>query len=144
MTFQMVQKQWESLVELCASLCDSCDISPQNIKGHRDFSNTDCPGDWLYNQLPRLRKDVADKLGLRFTPEELENDSPAVTLRFGSSGPAVTRLQQRLRERGFNTGAIDGDFGENTLAAVKAFQRSVGLPDESSRTQYSCCLGTVS
>jgi hypothetical protein len=130
MTFQMVQKQWESLVELCASLCDSCDISPQNIKGHRDFSNTDCPGDWLYNQLPRLRKDVADKLGLRLTPEELENDSPAVTLRFGSTGPAVTRLQQRLRDRGFNPGAIDGDFGENTLAAVKAFQRSVGLPDD--------------
>jgi hypothetical protein len=130
MTFQMGQKQWDSLVELCASLCDSCKISPLNIKGHRDFSITDCPGDLLYSQLPRLRKQVADKLNLQFTPEELENESPSVDLKFGSTGPAVIKLQQRLRDRGFNPGAVDGAFGENTEAAVKAFQRSVGLLDD--------------
>jgi hypothetical protein len=130
MTFQMGQKQWESLVELCASLCDSCKVSPTNIRGHRDFSNTDCPGDWLYSQLPRLRKQVADKLGLQFAPEELENDSQVVNLKFGSTGRKVIELQQRLREKGFNPGAIDGDFGENTESAVKAFQRSVGLKDD--------------
>lgn len=130
MTFQMGQKQWDSLVELCASLCDSCKISPLNIKGHRDFSQTDCPGDWLYNQLPRLRKQVADKLNLQFTPEEQENESPSVDLKFGSTGPAVIKLQQRLRDRGFNPGAVDGSFGENTEVAVKAFQRSVGLLDD--------------
>jgi hypothetical protein len=130
MTFQMGQKQWESLVELCASLCDSCKVSPTNIRGHRDFSNTDCPGDWLYSQLPRLRKQVADKLGLQFAPEELENDSQVVNLKFGSTGRKVIELQQRLRDKGFNPGAIDGDFGENTESAVKAFQRSVGLKDD--------------
>jgi hypothetical protein len=62
-----------------------------NIRGHRDFSNTDCPGDWLYSQLPRLRKQVADKLGLQFTPEELENSSPVVDLKFGSTGSASHR-----------------------------------------------------
>jgi len=35
-----------------------------------------------------------------------------------------------LRDLGFNAGAVDGVFGENTKAAVKAFQRSVGLPDD--------------
>jgi len=130
MTFQMGQKQWDSLVELCASLCDSCKISPLNIKGHRDFSNSLCPGDWLYSQLPRFRKQVADKLNLQFTPEELENESPSVDLKFGSTGPAVIKLQQRLRDRGFNPGAADGVFGEITEAAVKAFQRSVGLLDD--------------
>ena len=130
MTFQMGQIQWDSLVELCVSLCDSCKISPLNIMGHRDFSYTDCPGDWLYNQLPLLRKQVANKLGLKFTSDELENDSPNVTLKFGSAGPAVLRLQQRLLDKGFNPGAIDGAFGENTKAAVKAFQRSVGLKDD--------------
>ena len=130
MTFQMGQKQWDSLVELCASLCDSCKISPLNIKGHRDFSETDCPGDWLYSQLPRLRKQVAEKLNLQFTPEEQENESPSVDLKFGSTGPAVIKLQQRLRDRRFNPGAVDGVFGENTEAAVKAFQRSVGLLDD--------------
>jgi N-acetyl-anhydromuramyl-L-alanine amidase AmpD len=130
MTFQMGQKQWDSLVELCASLCDSCTISPLNIKGHRDFSKTNCPGDLLYSQLPRLRKQVADKLGLQFTPEELENESPLVDIKFGSTGSAVIKLQQRLRDMGFNPGAVDGVFGENTKAAVKAFQRSVGLQDD--------------
>ena len=130
MTFPMVQKQWESLVELCASLCDSCEISPQNIKGHRDFSNTQCPGDWLYSQLPRLRKDVANKLGQRITSEEVENESPSVNLRLGSSGPAVIKLQQQLLRKGFNPGAIDGDFGENTQTAVINFQRSSGFSAE--------------
>ncbi len=130
MTFHMVQKQWDSLVELCASLCDSCEISPLNIRGHRDFSDTDCPGDLLYNQMPHLRKQVADKLDLKFTPDELENDSPNVTLKLGSASPTVLRLQQRLLNKGFNPGAIDGAFGENTKAAVKAFQRSVGLKDD--------------
>lgn len=130
MTFKMGQKQWQSLVELCASLCDSCKISPVNIRGHRDFSNTDCPGDLLYSQLPLLRKQVADKLGLQFTPEELENDSQVVDLKFGSTGTQVIKLQQQLREKGFNPGATDGAFGENTKAAVIAFQRSVGLKDD--------------
>jgi hypothetical protein len=130
MTFQMGQKQWDSLVELCASLCDSCNISPTNIRGHRDFSDTDCPGDWLYSKLPLLRKQVADKLGLEFLPEELGSDSQVVDLKFGSTGLAVVRLQQKLHDIGFNPGAIDGAFGENTKAAVIDFQRSVGIEDD--------------
>lgn len=130
MTFKMGQKQWATLVELCTSLCDSCNISPANIKGHRDFSNTKCPGDWLYSQLPRLRKEVTAKLTLKLTPEELENNSQVVDLKFGSTGAEVIKLQQRLHDKGFKPGAIDGDFGENTQAAVKAFQRSVGLEDD--------------
>jgi peptidoglycan L-alanyl-D-glutamate endopeptidase CwlK len=39
----------------------------------------------------------------------------------------VVRLQDRLRQRGFNPGAIDGSFGEGTRAAVIAFQLSEGL-----------------
>ena len=48
-------------------------------------------------------------------------------LQLGSSGPNVTDLQQRLRQRGFDPGAIDGQFGAGTDAAVRAFQNSVGL-----------------
>lgn len=134
MTFTMRQQQWNSLVELCSSLCSSCEISPLNIKGHRDFSDTDCPGDLLYNQLPQLRKEVADRLGLRFTSDQFENDpnNGTVTfeLKFGSTGSLVIRLQDQLRLKGFNPGASDGWFGENTQVAVKAFQRSVGLKDD--------------
>ena len=53
-----------------------------------------------------------------------------MTLDLGSSGPAVRRLQQRLRVLHFNPGALDGEFGSATEAAVLAFQRSEDLlPD---------------
>ena len=64
MTAQMAPVQWDSLVDLCASLCDSLKLPPTAIKGHRDFTATDCPGDWLYGQLPQLRMDVAKRLGV--------------------------------------------------------------------------------
>ena len=45
------------------------------------------------------------------------------TLSQGSRGPAVTQLQLKLRAKGFNV-SVDGDFGPNTAAAVRAFQQS--------------------
>lgn len=120
MTFKMGQKQWDSLVGLCVSLCNSCNINPKNIRGHREFSNTDCPGDWLFSQLPRLRQEVAEKLGT-----SLEQDE--ALLKLDSIGLDVIELQQKLTDKGFSPGARDGDFGENTKQAAIAFQRSVGL-----------------
>jgi len=43
-------------------------------------------------------------------------------LRYGSSGPLVTVVQQALRARGFYEGNLDEDFGIRTLRAVLAFQ----------------------
>jgi putative chitinase len=51
----------------------------------------------------------------------------AAVLALGSSGAAVTQLQQALNAAGFSPGAIDGDFGPGTQAAVLAFQKSEGL-----------------
>jgi putative chitinase len=45
----------------------------------------------------------------------------------GSMGSRVKSLQQALRDKGFNPGEIDGDFGPATEAAVIAFQTSEGL-----------------
>ncbi|MGB5959250.1 MAG: peptidoglycan-binding domain-containing protein [Coleofasciculaceae cyanobacterium] len=44
-------------------------------------------------------------------------------LRQGSSGPIVAQLQQRLKDKGFNPGNIDGVFGLGTQGAVRAFQK---------------------
>lgn len=49
------------------------------------------------------------------------------SLKSGSSGPEVTRLQQLLAQRGFDPGGADGNFGPATDAAVRLFQASVGL-----------------
>jgi peptidoglycan hydrolase-like protein with peptidoglycan-binding domain len=119
-TYQMKAQQWNSLVELCASICSSCNIDPNNIKGHRDFIATQCPGDWLYSQLPRLRNDVRKRLA---TPAVSADE----TLREGSTGAKVKELQQLLKSKGFNPGPIDGSFGSGTVRAVISFQKYKGL-----------------
>ncbi|MBM3404781.1 MAG: peptidoglycan-binding protein [Bacteroidetes bacterium] len=49
------------------------------------------------------------------------------TLKEGSSGPEVVKLQKKLKTLGYNPGSADGDFGPATKAAVIGFQRSQGL-----------------
>lgn len=49
------------------------------------------------------------------------------TLKRGVSGIEVRRLQEKLKEHGFDPGEIDGKFGPATDAAVRAFQASHGL-----------------
>lgn len=65
-------------------------------------------------------------------PEEDAADAPIElpTLRQGMTGPAVSRVQETLRSRGFYRGAIDGIFGPATEEAIMAFQRSVELADD--------------
>ena len=50
-----------------------------------------------------------------------------VTLRPGDSGAEVQALQQALSQLGYDPGAIDGDYGPSTQAAVVAFQTAEGL-----------------
>lgn len=48
----------------------------------------------------------------------------------GDSGPAVRRVQERLRDRGYWLGSVDGNYGTLTHQAVMAFQKMHGLdPD---------------
>lgn len=49
------------------------------------------------------------------------------SLKLGSQGEAVEKLQLRLYELGYYTGSIDGDFGYGTEEAFKLFQETVGL-----------------
>lgn len=53
--------------------------------------------------------------------------APGYTQR-GSSGDSVEKLQQALKIKKYYTGVVDGKFGANTEAAVKAYQKSNGLP----------------
>ncbi|MDD2647322.1 MAG: peptidoglycan-binding protein [Eubacteriales bacterium] len=50
-----------------------------------------------------------------------------VTLKSGSKGSAVTRLQNRLKALKYYTNSVDGSFGSGTVDAVKEFQRNNGL-----------------
>lgn len=49
------------------------------------------------------------------------------SLKLGMNGAAVRALQKRLKQLGYLSGTVDGDFGEATKAAVTAFQLNNGL-----------------
>ena len=51
----------------------------------------------------------------------------AASLRYGSRGDDVIKVQKRLKQWGYYSGSVDGIFGSGTLAAVKSFQRKNGL-----------------
>ena len=50
-----------------------------------------------------------------------------VTLKKGSSGDLVKKVQQKLKSWGYLTGKVDGVFGNGTKTAVQKFQRKNGL-----------------
>ncbi len=61
----------------------------------------------------------------------------AQPLSFGSSGPEVRGLQQRLSDLGFKPGPVDGSFGSDTQQAVWAFEKLT------SSVPYDEVTGTV-
>ncbi len=56
---------------------------------------------------------LGDRALLRWTPMQRGDD--------------VAELQQRLGALGFDSGRVDGIFGDNTAAGVRDFQRNVGI-----------------
>ncbi|MBQ9485987.1 MAG: spore cortex-lytic enzyme [Clostridia bacterium] len=51
----------------------------------------------------------------------------AAVVKQGSKGETVKKIQQKLKNWGYYTGAVDGIFGAKTTAAVKLFQKRNGL-----------------
>ena len=69
--------------------------------------------------------------------------TPEPALHNGSQGEKVWQLQERLKELGYYTGEVDGQFGQGTRDAVIAFQQKNGLDadgyagEETQRILYS-------
>jgi len=61
------------------------------------------------------------------TWQALPADPDTPELSSGSSGSEVAAMQQVLQNGGFYAGPIDGDFGPNTEAAVRAYQTQRGV-----------------
>ncbi|MDD6872416.1 MAG: peptidoglycan-binding protein [Clostridiales bacterium] len=53
--------------------------------------------------------------------------APSSTLKPGDKNDSVKAMQTRLIQLGYLTGSADGDFGDNTRAAVRAFQTAAKL-----------------
>lgn len=61
------------------------------------------------------------------TPQPVTPTPTSSSLKNGSTGSEVRQVQQRLKELGYLSGSADGDFGDATEAAVRAFQEANGL-----------------
>lgn len=102
---------------------------------HKWFSATQCPGVWMEQRMGDLADRVNALLGTPDTAEteKTEGNTVNVTLPIlqkGSKEKAyVKTLQTLLIAKGYNCGGYgaDGDFGNGTLASVKAFQAANGL-----------------
>ena len=56
-----------------------------------------------------------------------DSDKDDGSLRKGATGSAVKDLQTKLKKLSFYNASIDGDYGDTTVAAVKAFQKKYNL-----------------
>ena len=59
--------------------------------------------------------------------EEMESKAQPVLSKIGSRGEEVRRIQQKLKDLGYEVGSVDGIFGLQTQKAVLDFQRKNGL-----------------
>ena len=55
-----------------------------------------------------------------------EDTIPFVTITYGMQGDEVTQIQQRLKDLGYYSGKVSGNFLDGTFAAVKRFQKDYG------------------
>ena len=55
------------------------------------------------------------------------NNQVEALSKYGSRGSEVTQIQTKLKRWGYYNGNIDGIYGNQTVAAVKYFQRTNGL-----------------
>ena len=64
----------------------------------------------------------------------ITRSSSSSVLRYGSTGPAVTKLQQQLQKAGFYTGRFTDSFDGATRTAVQKFQQANGITPSSTGT----------
>lgn len=75
---------------------------------------------------PTPTADVRSMLQVTIDPNNTPTPTPLL-LKLGAQNDEVRRLQQRLKELGFYTGEVDGQFGPGTQASVILFQEQHGL-----------------
>lgn len=126
---------WDSLVQLVAWIASQYGTDLANIKGHRDFNSTECPGNVLYGRLQELRDAVGGVLGVSGPTSDEVLAWPL--LKPGSAGGRVRAAQHLLRGRGYNV-PTDGIFGADTRRAVAELADRHGIKRHKCSATYHC------
>jgi len=113
---KFTEEQYRTLQSLCSQI-NNAYFKQVSFHGHCEVSAKACP---VIDYKSVLKLDTYGSLGL---------DDPAIVstveefprLNVGDKGEAVRKLQEFLHIH------VDGDYGPNTLEAVKAFKRQNGL-----------------
>jgi N-acetylmuramoyl-L-alanine amidase len=96
---------------------DAVDVAVRAFQQERGLTVDGVVGVQTFRRLEEARWELGDRV-LSFSPGHLV------------TGDDVLALQQRLSGLGFDLGRVDGVFGRATDAALREFQRSVGVdPD---------------
>nr|WP_097014801.1 peptidoglycan-binding domain-containing protein [Anaerocolumna aminovalerica] len=92
-------------------------------------------GDQGYEAIQILRNYYGDTIFINTAPEVagVPSSWPGSNLTIGSTGQPVRTIQEQLNAVAnvysiIPKVAVDGNFGESTAEAVRAFQRTFGLP----------------
>lgn len=128
---QFTAEQFSTLIGLCHQINEAYD-GQVTFHGHCEVAAKTCPViDYAgilnlrrNGALPRSRElaRIAD-LELPTAPRgRVFSDGLGGNVRMGMKSGHVSMLQRKLTGLGYFTGAIDGDFGPRTRAAVLAFQ----------------------
>lgn len=145
---------YNSLIELCVDICrrngkrkllwlgsksKALSYQPKDdemvLTLHKWFTATQCPGVWMEQRMGDLADHVNALLEAQGVPETKKTEGNTVNvtlpiLQKGSKEKAyIKTLQTLLIAKSYNCGGYgaDGDFGNGTLASVKAFQVANGL-----------------
>jgi len=103
----------------------------------REDSNGKTQGVWKCDTQGFVELDGKEKLGSEKKPFQWKQAPTAEEVKGGKKvlssgmmGDFVATVQNKHKSVGINPGAIDKKFGQNTLKAVKDFQRKNGLKDD--------------
>lgn len=85
---------------------------------------------------------VSTVIGIYFI---YKNQQVEALSKYGSSGAEVRQIQEKLKRWGYYNGNVDGIYGSQTTAAVKAFQKKNGLSvDGIAGSQTLAAMGITS
>ncbi|MGF7118834.1 peptidoglycan-binding domain-containing protein [Methanobacterium oryzae] len=87
--------------------------------------------------LSGLSEEEITKLKTWLKDKDINASTDDGNLTIGETGENVASLQKWLKENNFYTGETDGNFGTDTEAAVKAFQKEVGLKEDGKVGYYT-------